>query len=135
MRASFLEHGLHLLVPPHPGALAAVGAPGIEQNQPIWGLSQDLIFPFLPLAGSARTTLSQRIATSSLGRPGRPGALAHPSATPASCLDHSGVIRWGECGDQYLPWVGGWGSGKMGCRKEGPSGPSEVTVDNRVLVG
>lgn len=67
VQASFLEHALHLLVPPHPGALEATGIPGTRQDQPIWGLGQDLIFPFLPLAGSARTLLSQRIATSSPG--------------------------------------------------------------------
>lgn len=52
------------LVPPHPGALAAAGTPDTKQDQPTWGLGQDLIFPFLLLAGSARTMLSQRIATS-----------------------------------------------------------------------
>lgn len=75
---------LCLLVPPHPGALAAAGT---EQDQPTWGLGQPLIFPFLLLAGSARTTLSQRIATSWF-------ETGHPLPTPIRCLRPSGLTQW-----------------------------------------
>lgn len=78
--ASFLEPGLCLLFPPHPEALAASGT---KQDQPTWGRGQHLIFPFLLLAGSARTLLSQRIATSWF-------ETGHPLPTPYAALISQG---------------------------------------------
>lgn len=90
VEASLLEHGLSLLVPPYPprrGLGSCWNPPVTKPNQPIWGLGQDLIFPFLPLAGSACIMLSQRIATSSLMGP---QDWTPSPTTPKHCLGRTG---------------------------------------------
>ena len=92
MQASFLEAGLHLLLPPHPGALATAGILGTRLHSPFWGLGQDLIFPFLPPAGSARTPLlSQKIATFS---PGEFEDWTASPCPPSHCCDQTGEMQW-----------------------------------------
>lgn len=87
---------LNLLVPPHPPLRRPwqLLEPPCHQAKSAWGLGQDLIFPFLPLAGSACTTLSQRIATSSLTGP---QDWTPSPTTPKRCLDQTGWCGGREC--------------------------------------